>query len=92
MKYLIENVTYKTGQTRTDGRYPNRIGSTVELNTSPIVGEPLYFRYVKYNNGELVEDHITRTSCVNDFDSYSMPGYLLIFTRNSIYYFKELED
>lgn len=92
MKYLIENITYKNGIQRTDGKYPNRIGSTVELNKVPIVGEPLYFRYVKYNNGELVEDHITRTSCVNDFDSYSMPGYLLIFTRNSIYYFKELED
>lgn len=92
MKYLIENITYKNSTQRTDGKYPNRIGSTVELYKDPIVGEPLYFRYVKYNNGELVEDHITRTSCVNDFDSYSMPGYLLIFTRNSIYYFKELED
>ena len=51
MKYLIENITYKNGQTRTDGRYPNRIGSTVELNNDPIVGMPLFFRYVKYNNG-----------------------------------------
>ena len=92
MKYLIENITYKNGITRTDGRYPNRIGSIVELPQDPIVGEPLYFRYIKYNNGELVEDHITRTSCVDDFDQYSMPGYLLIYTRNSIYYFKELED
>ena len=92
MKYLIENITYKNGTTRTDGRYPNRIGSTVELQRDPIVGMPWYFRYIKYNNGELVEDHITRTSCVDDFDAYSMPGYLLIYTRNSIYYFKEMED
>lgn len=92
MKYLIEDITYKNGETRTDGRYPNRIGSIVTLNYDPIVGEPLYFRYIKYNNGELVEDHITRTSRVDDFDYYSYPGYLLIFTRNSIYYFKELED
>lgn len=92
MKYLIENITYKNGTTRTDGKYPDRIGSIVTLYTDVIVGNPLYFRYVKYNNGEAVEDHITRTSRVDDFDYYSYPGYLLIYTRNSIYYFKELED
>lgn len=92
MKYLIENITYKTGETRTDGRYPNRIGSTVHLKSLPEIGEPLYFNYVKYNNGELIEDHITRTSCVDDYDQYSHPGYLLIYTRNSIYYFKEMEE
>ena len=92
MKYLIENITYKNGNTRTDGRYPNRIGSTVQLNQFPMVGEPLMFRYVKYNNGECVEDHLTRTSRVDDFDSYSKSGYLIIYTRNSIYYFKELKE
>lgn len=91
MKYLIEDITYKNGQTRTDGRYPNRIGSTVQLNSAPVVGYPLFFRYVKYNNGEVVEDSITRTSRVDDFDHYSKPGYLLVYTRNSIYYFKELD-
>lgn len=91
-KYLIEDITFKNGKTRTDGRYPNRIGSTVQLIQSPVVGEPLMFRYVKYNNGERVEDHVTRTSRVDDFDQYSQPGYLLIYTRNSIYYFKELEE
>ena len=92
MKYLIEDITYKNGLTRTDGRYPNRIGSVVQLNSDPVVGYPLFFRYVKYNNGELVEDHITQTSRVDDFDHYSKPGYLIIYTHNSIYYFKELEE
>ena len=91
-KYLIEDITFKNGETRTDGRYPNRIGSTVQLNQHPIVGEPLMFRYVKYNNGECVEDHLSCTSRVDDFDEYSEPGYLFIYTRNSIYYFKELEE
>lgn len=92
MKYLIENITFKNGQTREDGRYPNRIGSTVQLNQYPMVGYPLCFRYVKYNNGEIVEDHITRTSRVDDFDHYSQPSYLIIYTRNSIYYFKEMSE
>lgn len=92
MKYIIEDITFKNGITRTDGRYPNRIGSIVELIKEPIIKNPLYFRYIKYNNGEFVEDHITRTSCVDDFDYYSKPGYLIVYTRNSIYYFKESED
>lgn len=93
MKYYIEDIIHKrTGKTRTDGRYPNRIGSTVELLDVPTVGEPIYFRYIKYNNGELVEDHITRTSRVDDYDEYSHPGYLYIYTRNSIYKFKELRE
>lgn len=91
MKYFVENITYKNGQTRTDGKYPNRIGSTITFLSSLLIGAPLYFNYVKYNNGELAEDHITRTSCVDDFDAYSKQGYLIIYTRNSIYYFKELE-
>lgn len=91
MTYYVEDITYKTGETRADGRYPNRIGSTVKLLNHPIVGEPLYFQYIKYNNGELVEDHITRTSRIDDFDNYSKPGYLMIYTRNSIYYFKEID-
>lgn len=92
MKYYIEDITFKNGITRTDGKYPNRIGSTVKLLSDPIVGEPLYFNYIKYNNGVLVEDHITRTSRIDDFDNYNKPGYLLVYTRNSVYYFKEMED
>lgn len=92
MKYYIENITFKNGQTRTDGRYPKRIGSTVELLSNLTIGYPLFFNYIKYNNGRLVENDTTRTSCVDDFDNYSHPGYLLIYTRNSVYYFKEVED
>ena len=92
MKFYLEDIKYKNnGQTRTDGKYPNRIGCIVELLNHPVVKEPLFFRYIKYNNGDVAEDHITRTSCVDDFDHFSNPGYLLVYTRNSIYEFKELE-
>ena len=37
MKYLIENITYKNGTTRTDGKYLDRIGSIVTLYTDVIV-------------------------------------------------------
>jgi hypothetical protein len=92
MKYYIEDITYKTGETRTDGRYPNRIGSTVEFLDVPTVGKPIHFRYIKYNNDEHIEDHMPCTSRVNDYDEYSHPGYLYIYTRNSIYKFKEISE
>ena len=90
MKYFIKNITNRTGETRTDGRYPNRIGSTIEFLEPVEVGKPAYFRYIKYNNGELVEDHITRTSRVDDLEWYNDRFY--IYTRNSIYKFLPLKE
>lgn len=84
MRYYIEDITDKYGKTRTDFRYPNRIGSTIEFLKPVEVGHPSFFRYIKYNNGQLVEDHITQTSRVDDFE-WTEEGNFLIFTRNSIY-------
>ena len=88
MKFFIKDITRRTGETRTDGKYPNRIGSTIEFLDSVTIGEPAFFRYIKYNNGELVEDHITQTSRVDDLEWYKDKFY--IYTRNSIYTFVPL--
>ena len=90
MKFFIETITRRNGEVRTDGKYPNRIGSTIEFLNPVEVGEPAYFRYIKYNNGELVEDHITRTSRVDDLEWYN--GKFYIYTRNSIYKFLPIEE
>lgn len=90
MKFYIKDITNRIGETRTDGRYPNRIGSTIEFLSPIVVGDPAYFKYVKYNNGELVEDHVTRTSRVDDLEWYNDKFY--IYTRNSIYQFVPLDD
>ena len=90
MKYYVENITFRTGKTRMDGKYQNRIGSTIEFITPVVVGEPVYFKYVKYNNGELVENHTTRTSRVNDFEWYKDKFY--IYTHNSIYQLVPLDE
>lgn len=90
MKYFIENITNRVGETRTDFRYPNRIGSTIEFLKPVEVGKPAYFRYIKYNNGELVEDHITRTSRVDDLEWYN--GKFYIYTHNSTYKFLPMEE
>ena len=39
MKFLIENITTKTGETRTDSKYQNRIGSVIEFLQPVQVGE-----------------------------------------------------
>ena len=85
MKFFIKDITNKLGETRTDWKYPNRIGSVIEFLQPAEIGEPAYFRYIKYNNGELVEDHVTRTSRVNDLEWHH--GKFYIYTRNSIYKF-----
>lgn len=89
-KYFIEDITDRYGVTRTGFRYPERIGSTIQFLEPVEIGEPAIFRYIKYNNGELIEDHVTRTSRVDDLEWYHDKFY--IYTRNSIYKFRPLEE
>ena len=90
MKYLIKNITRRNGETRTDGKYPNRIGSTIEFLEPVDIGKPALFRYVKYNNGELAENHISKISRVDDLEWYEYKFY--IYTRKSIYKFVPLYE
>ena len=90
MQYFIKNITDKYGKTRTDFRFPNRIGSTITFVEPVEVGKPALFRYIKYNNGKLVEDHVTRTSRVDDLEWYNDKFY--IYTHNNIYQLVPLEE
>lgn len=90
MKYFLENITYKNGRTRTDGRYPNRIGSTVSFKVEPMEKYPFCFRYVKYDKGECIEDHISITSPVKSIKSSK--EYVVIYTEKSIYHFKKIKE
>ena len=90
MQYLIKNITRRTGETRTDGKYPNRIGSIIEFLEPVDIGNPAYFRYIKYNNGELAEDHTSQISRVDDIEWYD--GKFYIYTRNSIYTFVPVDE
>lgn len=90
MKYLIENITDKIGHTRTDDLYPNRIGSIADFQGCPKVGHSLWFSYTKYKNNECVHSGITATSEVTYVDENRMPGYVIVYTINSVFYFKKL--
>lgn len=90
-KYYLEDIKDYLGNTRTDDRYPNRIGSIVQFNQEPMVNAPMCFRYVKYDDtGNTIEDHITFTTTIKKIENEE--GYICIYTANSIYYFKEMEN
>ena len=90
MKYYIENITNHKGVTRTDDRYPNRIGSTVRFLHPIEKGSPMLFQYIKYKHGVAIADHITLTSRVNSFEWKNNKFY--VTTNESIYIFKRLNN
>ena len=78
----------ETHETRTDGRYPLRIGSTVEfhLDNLPILGEPMYLSYLmdKYGNEK---DGVFRTSYVKNITEIDTT--IIVETKHSIYYLEK---
>ena len=84
----IKNITYvDTNETRTDGRYPLRIGSEVEFAIyKPTVGEVAWLGYIADNEGNPKSGYL-RTSTVNDI--IETDTEIVIKTRNSIYYFEK---
>lgn len=74
-----------TKETRTDGRYPLRIGSEVEFYRRPCEGECMLLLYITDNKGN-PKDGILRTSTVQSIER-SVSG-IAVTTRNSIYCFE----
>lgn len=85
MKILdIKSAT--TYETRTDGRYPLRIGSIIEFYRKPIPGVPMTLEYVTDNQGNPKEGSLM-TSAVVDVEETKYE--VVVTTRNSIYYFEK---
>ena len=83
----IIDITYAdTGKTRTDGRYPQRIGSTVKFSLPHEPGHCLYLDYVADNEGN-PKDGILRTSPVEHI--IETDTMIAIYTLNSVYYFEK---
>lgn len=84
----IKNITYvETNETRTDGRYPIRIGSEVEFAFyEPTVGDVMYLEYIKDNEGNPKEGML-RTSNVRSIEETE--SEIIVETKNSIYYFEK---
>lgn len=73
----------ETNQTRTDGRYPLRIGSEVKLYHQPIIGEPMLLVYVKDNQGNPRSGTLRTSMVINVVENGKE---IIVITYNSVYY------
>lgn len=97
MEYKIERILHSGSKglrraDRLDGRYPMRLGRTVDLELKNItVGESLYLKYIKDPDGSDYHG-ILRTSKVVDFNVvYSESGdWIKIEILNSIFILQAL--
>ena len=83
----IKDIRYtETNETRTDGKYPSRIGCTVEPMFEPTVDEVMFLEYILDNQGN-EKGGCLRTSMVEDIAETDTE--IVVTTRNSIYYLEK---
>ena len=80
--YRIADIT-KDGKTRTDGRYPLRIGSLVEI-LFMWVGISLVLSYLEDADGNKKAGFL-RTSLITEVDGDCSSDVITVTTLNSIY-------
>ena len=83
---ILDIQSVETRETRTGGRYPLRIGSTVEFYTNPLPGCSMLLDYVSDNQGNPKSGYL-RTSAVVDVEETE--DEIVITTVNSIYHFEK---
>lgn len=94
MEYKITKITHsgtkgERGQDRTDGRYPMRIGRTVQLNMEYLKpGYPMIINYLKDVDGSDYSNMYLRTS--NIISINSTESTVTVETVNSIFTFKKI--
>lgn len=83
----IKDIRYtETNETRTDGKYPQRIGCIVDFMFEPVVGEVMFLEYVLDNQGN-EKGGCIRTSRVEDI--VETDTEIIVITRNSIYHLEK---
>lgn len=88
--YKIIDIKYKeTNQTRTDGRYPIRIGSIIEFYIEPTINQCGFLAYVYDNEGNNKEG-VLRTSLIDKLEY--IENKMIITTCNSIYILEEYKE
>jgi len=83
MNYIIDSITHKNGELRTDGRYPLRIGRRGILLRATI-GRSAEIQYCP-REGEEYEGYLL-TSMVENILRHN--ENIILYTMNSIYYLK----
>ncbi len=82
----ICDITDRDDITRTDGRYPLRIGSKVKFAYYLTKGACMLLDYIEDNQGNPKSRQL-RTSTVEDFKETE--NEIIVTTRNSVYYFEK---
>ena len=88
--YRIETITHKDGTPRTDGKYPERIGSIIHLDYFG-TGKVAYLDYLFDNKGNK-KDGSLKTSTVMASHFCDDCNMYIVETMNSIYYLKEIVE
>lgn len=94
MEYQITQILHtgtcgEPGTERKDGRYPLRIGRTVDLFLENIhIGYPMYVEYLKDSNGNDMVFKALITSRVKDVQADH--NLVIVTTRNSVFYFRKM--
>ena len=75
-----------TNETRTDDKYPDRIGSKVHFLYLPMVGSVMILRYDKDKMGNEKTGYL-KTSAVSEI--VEDENNIIVYTRNSIYHLEK---
>ena len=96
MEYKIKRITHSgtcgdRGTDRTDDRYPQRIGRTVDLEMDFIKpGLPLFVKYIKNTDGSDMIGKALRTSYV--VSVCTCENIVRVETRNSVFEFERVRE
>ena len=97
MNYRIKSIKHsgrkgERGLSRTDGRYPQRVGRIVKININDLtIGVPLILDYVKDENGNDYSNFYLRCSIINEIHIVSN-SLFCVETNNTIYEFERVES
>ena len=88
--WVMEDIQYANEfETRTDGNYPNRIGSTFQSIMLFGVGHSVLLEYLKDNLGSPKHGYL-HTSPVVDYAAFMNEGYahIIIKSQNSVFFLR----
>ena len=91
--FKIKAILTPDGYPREDGRYPQRVGSIVNLVDDLLVGQQIVWNYVKDAQGNdkmgtVATSPVERIRIVGEYSKSGKEVEITVYTRNSIYVFE----
>ena len=90
--YRLFEITTRDGLRRRDGRYPQRIGSLVQIEEAYLTeGIPLALEYIEDGKGNPKQGVLTTSPIVN-IGHDVLRSQIGVTTRNSVYHLREIDE